>query len=245
MNHNTYVECVRSLFRFHNESLNVWTHLLGCLWFFYRLLAFAPSVNVAKIEDMMLLLSIVSCIWCLAASTWFHLCLCLPCPNHYECILKTDMSGIMIVIFTLYLAAVCLTFGGGRYLLQLIYIFYAAIGGVIGMLPLAITRLSRFAKMSMLCFAYSAILPTIHWAWIANPEELWAFLPSLVGILSSFSAGAVFYFTAWPECHFEGKCDYFFHSHQWWHILVFCGLESAVQGISALHSLRSSSNTMQ
>ena len=142
MHHNTYTECLKSLFTFHNESLNVWTHLLGALWFLYRFIVIAPSVNVSKVEDLVLIFSIIACIWCLSASSWFHLCLCLPCPDHYECILKTDMSGIMIVIFTLYLAAVCLTFGGARYVLQIIYVFYAAIGGVIGMLPLAITRLS-------------------------------------------------------------------------------------------------------
>ena len=240
MHHNTYVECIRSLFTFHNESLNVWTHLLGAIWFLHKLITFVPFVHLDSLEDLVVLFSLLGCLACLGTSAWFHLCLCLPCPNHYECLLKMDFFGIMLVTFTLYLAGVCLVFGGGRWALQAIYVLYAFLSAVLASLPLTVTHLGKFTRASLACFGFSAILPVSHWFAIATPEEVNAFFPPLVTLSLCFCIGMILYATAWPERQFEGYCDYFFHSHQLWHVLVFCGLESAVQGISALHSLRRS-----
>jgi hypothetical protein len=34
INYNTYEKCMDTLFMWHNETVNVWSHILGCLFFF-------------------------------------------------------------------------------------------------------------------------------------------------------------------------------------------------------------------
>ena len=44
---HSYYDCVRSLFMIHNETMNVWSHLIGCLIFvciaFYVLIFLKPT----------------------------------------------------------------------------------------------------------------------------------------------------------------------------------------------------------
>ena len=45
--YHTYWECARSLFQIHNETMNVWSHLIGALFFMfmalYVLIYLAPA----------------------------------------------------------------------------------------------------------------------------------------------------------------------------------------------------------
>ena len=90
-------ECVWSLFYFHNETGNVWTHVVGVAVFVA--LGIQDSRD-ASIEQHHRVVSAAYCgatTLCMAFSAAFHLLQ----PNSkrtYDQMLKVDMSGIAIVI---------------------------------------------------------------------------------------------------------------------------------------------------
>ena len=239
VNFDSKLNCIRSLFMLHNESLNTWTHAAACLYFIYKAIKFVWHIKGTwKFEDVVVFIPLCSCIWCMAASSWFHLLLCLPCHKTHLCLLSADMAGILMVIFTLYFGVVSLCFGKERIALQSAYLTYTVLAGLLAVMPLTMKRLSSWGKLGMIAFALSCALPVGHFISVANIAELQAFgLPS-VACAFFFLVALVFYFSFWPECQYPGKCDIWLHSHTLWHIFVFLGIWAAVQGLLALHALR-------
>ena len=238
LNFRGITDCFKFGFSLHNETVNIWTHLLAGLFFVYQAIDFAISIKNWNLEDIVVLIAICGCIWCMAASVWFHLCVCISCPAHFGCLLRADFAGILFVIFTLYFALVSLVFGGRNAALQGLYTLYALAGGIIGCLPLTVTHLSKWQRVALVVFGFSSGVPISHFVAIATPEELSVFSGPMVVCAVSFTIGVFIYFLAIPERFFPGRFDIWGHSHQWWHICVFGGLQGAVQTLLALHALR-------
>ena len=239
MNFETHVDCLKSLFMVHNESINIWTHLLGTVYFIVDMIVFVSSeCTLDSVGDAFILFCYVSCILCLSSSTWFHVNCCLPCPNHFACLLKYDMAGILTVILALYLTGVCLVFSGPNYVLQSLYLAYAIIAGIVASLPLTVSHLSAWSRSALVFFGLSASVPVSHFMAIATPDEVRIFLPPVIMFTVFFISGVAFFFTRIPERHAPGRFDLFLHSHQIWHVLVFCGLQSALEGMKRLHRAR-------
>lgn len=70
------------------------------------------------------------------------------------------------------------------------------------------------------CFA---VVPVLHWWTVAPAAMLARGLNGILLMLLSYAIGFFFYSTRFPESRFPGKFDIWFHSHQWWHVLVFVG----------------------
>ena len=239
MNFNTPAECFRSIFLMHNETINIWTHLLGTMYFVIDMFMFVKNeAQLASIEDGFILFCYVSCIMCLFASTWFHTHCCQPCPNHFACLLKYDMAGILTVILALYLTGVCLVFSGPNYVLQSLYLVLATLAGVVAALPLTVSNLSAWSRSALTFFGLSSAVPVSHFMAIATPDEIRIFLPPVIMFTLFFMIGVIFFFTRIPERHAPGRFDLFLHSHQIWHVLVFLGLQSALEGMKRLHKAR-------
>lgn len=101
-----------SLFHWHNETLNVWTHLGGAILFFvFALISYATWLNRAAIGEL-----VSSTVFFLAAmmmltfSSIFHLYNCCS-SGHYDFTAKLDYMGIAVMIV-------------GSYYPLLYYIYY-------------------------------------------------------------------------------------------------------------------------
>ena len=84
-------ETFLSMFVLHNETVNVWTHLIGSLYFLYALIVFGPVpasyissnsngiINNSDYENVLatwpITIYIISATMCMALSTIFHLLL--------------------------------------------------------------------------------------------------------------------------------------------------------------------------
>jgi adiponectin receptor len=105
----SYLHSLRSLFYVHNESVNIWSHLLGALvaglvsWHLYA--AVRPRYEAASRGDVIAFACFFAgAVLCLGMSATFHALL-----NHSEAVMKwgnkLDYSGIVALIVGSYVPA--------------------------------------------------------------------------------------------------------------------------------------------
>lgn len=82
----TYPQCCRSMLRYHNETVNIWTHFIPCI--LLALLAMhAPTTALT--------LNLASLAICLAGSVAYHTCMARH--EHYRAWLMVDVCGIFVI----------------------------------------------------------------------------------------------------------------------------------------------------
>ena len=108
----TFKQTTFSLFHWHNETLNVWTHLGGLLLFLVMAAgAYATWLNRAAIGEIVTsTVFFLSAMMMLLFSSVFHLYNCCS-DRHYDFTAKLDYSGIAVLIV-------------GSYYPLLYYIYY-------------------------------------------------------------------------------------------------------------------------
>ncbi|EAL60522.1 Hly-III related family protein [Dictyostelium discoideum AX4] len=129
---NSYMECTKSIFKLHNDTLNIWSHLLGAL--FYLVLFFTSIIKIIKLnnndggggggignnfilnsDEIKLLETIdlpsnfnylffqLSCFICFLSSTIYH-----TYRSHSIVVFKTTLMLDVASIALLILSSVCL-----------------------------------------------------------------------------------------------------------------------------------------
>ena len=108
----SYKNCFASWFRLHNETVNIWSHLLGFLAFVICLVLVIcnpPREVTSKLELIPLIVQLLSYMVCMLSSTLFHTFSC-----HSEAAHKswryTDHFGILFALFGTYVSLICNTF---------------------------------------------------------------------------------------------------------------------------------------
>uniref|UniRef100_A0A8C2P3H7 Adiponectin receptor protein 2 n=1 Tax=Capra hircus TaxID=9925 RepID=A0A8C2P3H7_CAPHI len=238
--------CFKSIFRIHTETGNIWTHLLGCVFFlclgiFYM---FRPNISfVAPLQEKVVFgLFFLGAILCLSFSWLFHTVYC-----HSEGVSrifsKLDYSGIALLIM-------------GSFVPWLYYSFYCnprhvfiihklgCLAGALGALPLSSPTLPLSPRgvrcRVFLGLGLSGIIPALHY--VISEGFLKAATIGQIGWLllmaGLYITGAALYAARIPERFFPGKCDIWFHSHQLFHIFVVAGAFVHFHGVSNLQEFR-------
>jgi len=224
----TYLACLRSVLRIHNETVNIWSHLLGSIFFTVVLVHQLFNHRAADwIDHTSLILQICSYQTSLAASALFHTFLCHG-PQASQFWLRLDRAGILVSLFGTYvrvlvtifhchpllrdahLAVVCLLFT------SVILLHFARGGG------------DTAPTLPFIGIAVYAVAPLAHWATVSESTSVsvttfaWLFLPYLQGGL-----GVAVYLLRLPEKLLPpGTVDLWGSSHQLWHALIFSGMLS-------------------
>ncbi|XP_067855799.1 adiponectin receptor protein 2-like [Heptranchias perlo] len=239
--------CLRSIFRIHTETLNIWTHLIGCLFFlglgiFYM---FRPNISfVAPVQEKVVFGAFfLGAILCLCFSWLFHTFYCHS-ENVSRVFSKLDYSGIALLIM-------------GSFVPWLYYSFYCnpqpcfiylIVVCVLGITAIIVSQWDYFATPQyrgvragvFVGLGLSGVVPTLHFMIsegffrAATIGQIgWLFLMAALYI-----TGAALYAARIPERFFPGKCDIWFHSHQLFHILVVAGAFVHFHGVSNLQEFR-------
>lgn len=124
-------------------------------------------------------------------------------------------------------------------------IYMAMIIGL-GLLTMTVSLSSKFSKPSFralravvfLIFGLSGLLPSAHWVYAyGSPTKVDPQLQLSIACLGLMAAtyiiGAAFYALRIPERFLPGKCDYWFHSHQIFHVFVI--LAACIQYFGTTH----------
>lgn len=221
----TFFMCLRSIFALHNETMNVWTHLLG--FFFFGAFGVAMFIHVLepKVSHYFLFaLMSVSCMACLGCSTVFHLF-----SAHYNervCrrLHTLDYFGITCLVIgsfvpTCYLAFACQPHLKWAYLAM---IFILGSVGLVGPFYSFWTT-PEFHSYKMLVYTFmvgSGVFPIIHVNFIMPPSSSAPFAVGLALEIFLYLVGMLIYIFKAPERFFPGRFDIWFHSHQIWHVFV-------------------------
>ncbi|KAH8861380.1 Adiponectin receptor protein [Schistosoma japonicum] len=242
---NTVWACVKSVFRLHTETGNIWTHLLGFFGFAIILVfVLFQSDSLLQWQDKLVYsLFIFGAVCCLGFSCLFHTISCHS--EHVAKIMnKLDYTGIAVLtvgsfVPYLYYAFYCIFWAK---------VFYLALIVALGTAAVIISMSSKFATPPyrplragvFIALGLSGVIPSVH-STIIN-----GFWPSvnycsfgwlvLMGIL--YITGASIYSARVPERCFRGRFDLWLQSHQIFHVFVIAAAFVHYHGVIQISNYR-------
>lgn len=222
--------CIHSLFTWNNESMNIWSHLVGFFIFFVLMIwdnaLWIPQSHGSSSDHFIISVTLLCYQFCMLCSAGYHLFLC-----HSEQAARRwfalDLTGISIGLLGCYLPAIHYAY----FCLSMWYSIYFMV--IIGLFAVVLywQTQPRFAadhfqrsRVMMFCglTAYG-IVPVLHWVYLNggfSTEIVQIFTPKVAVMYLICVVAFFFYFTRFPEVCCPGRFDYIGCSHQWWHILI-------------------------
>jgi len=223
-------DAAASLFTLHNETWNVWSHLVLFLFFLWRTVVFLfhPGYSASWLDKLPFIVFLLSVQVCALASVAFHLFSCVSEKASLK-LCACDFAGILILIGGSYISGLYY----GFFCMQLMRHIY------IGVIT-AVTVFGAYCSCCSWFYTYEfrhlrigvfgglaglGIVPTIHWV-LTNDfhgDGRGVLLHGIVAMYSLYACGLIFYVSRFPERHFPGLFDIFLSSHQIWHLFVALG----------------------
>jgi len=219
-----------SLFKLHNETLNIWTALLSFVVFFVICvrIVFSTSDGMSFWEKGSYVVYTVTAMYTFLGSLMYHWFQCVS-KSHHECFLRMDISGIGFLIMGSYYPPIYYAFQGAPGY-GIFYLASISIMCVVCSIMLLVPRFSeeRYTHFRVLVLSATGlfgIIPLIHLFFLhegglQNP----IFYGKVMAVLELYfwyGLAVFFYASKIPERIFPGKFDLLFCSHQFWHTFVF------------------------
>ncbi|XP_065196745.1 progestin and adipoQ receptor family member 3-like isoform X1 [Sycon ciliatum] len=231
----SYRDCVRSMFVWTNETLNIWTHLLGFLYFAGHLVycnAYVlPAQPGTTFYDHVVISAFLMCaMTTMLLSALYHTFGC-----HSEAVfrfwLRLDLCGIMLSTWATYFVGFfygfyCFAIWQTVYCGMLILLTPAIAAFVLRPSFLADKR-HRARTCAFALVIFISILPLSHWILLNDGfshPDVQLFVQDVVIQWLILGAGVTVFAFKIPEKLWPGSVDYIGASHQLWHCLVFLAL---------------------
>ncbi|KAH8242643.1 hypothetical protein KR032_000724 [Drosophila birchii] len=217
--------CLQSIFWWTNETINIWSHLAGCILFIGLTIFDLQFLRIhASLSDQVLVVCLLVCFClCMLMSAIYHIFSCKS-EEHYELFLSVDFLGISLSLVAIYISGMYYAFWCHTFLRTL----YSTIA--LGMFALAIAvqiprlNVSMNGKVAvLLLWSAYGIIPLGHWAVAMGGLEnelVRLMVPRIVVMYLLCLIAFVFYAAKIPERWFTGKVDFVGHSHNWWHLII-------------------------
>ena len=229
--------CARSLFALHNETVNIWSHVLGIIFF----IVYAPfdfvylhSLNAPAEHYLIFASFFLLAVLCLTLSALYHL---MMCHSEYQCDLwlRMDSAGIGLALCGCYIPSCFYAFycSGWEHTWRAVYMVALLLAVFVSLLlPLHPDFLTRRWNIRRLLFYFGLIMvggvPITQWVVMQGGfgvHIVFVFLiPNGIIMYVLGLAGGTFYVTKFPERVWPGKFDYIGASHQLWHVCVLVAL---------------------
>jgi len=238
-----FLDCMRSLFLLHNETINIWSHLVGFAFFaglfVHDLVLVIPAVTddgktvITKTDFLVLFILLICYQATMILSSLYHTFECHASEKVAETCFSLDILGITVGLMATYLSGVYYAFycepnWRDFYLLTVGGIFVLAT--CIQWIPTKYffeteERQAKFRIRLFVIWAVYGIVPTIHWVCLQDGGPIvGVMVPRIIVMYIICGAAFFFYLTKMPERLMPGLVDIFGHSHQWWHVLIFIAL---------------------
>jgi len=226
----TWVDCLVSIFQVHNETGNIWSHLLA-LFFFFQLAhdTFHGILANAMWSDRLIFgIFYTAVALCLTCSCYYHTFTGHAHTDTVRCAACVDYCGISALIT----ASVQSVVWFGFYEDDVFRTVYTLILAVMGIVGITIPFFSWFShegyrnfRISIfISMAFTSIIPVCHAIILRGWIPTWNFFyPEAMSNLT-YLVGVVFFLYHIPECWFPGWFDYIGGSHQLWHLFVIYGI---------------------
>ncbi|XP_074604117.1 adiponectin receptor protein-like [Brevipalpus obovatus] len=225
-NYHVYI---KSIFIFHNETLNIWSHMIASLYFF-RLIgeigeSRGPFCRIKNRAPMLAFL--LSAFLGFGISAVYHTW--SPLSERARTLLvKLDYVGITNLVTNGFVAWIYYSFSNSE--IQSIYLSSIMIGGLIMTIISQVETFndqdSRHIRAGTFVFFGSAALaPACYLIYKSWTEEKMAMIvQELTLTIMVFILAIIIYTSRFPESFFPGKFDYFGSSHSLFHWLVIVAI---------------------
>jgi len=224
----SFLECSKSIFHVHNDTMNVWTHLIPALWHMYCIYYAFVTFAQAHTTDKYVFFFFHFCsAFCFLASSAYHIF-----RSHsllmYKTFLLLDVGGIAFQIFgsvflISYFEMACYPIWRNVWIALVIVLFSLSI---ILMPYLLRHRLYNTRTFLLVTFALSGFMAHMHRAsfsgFVWTASDLFT-LQNLTLCYLCSGIGLVIRRTKVPELFVPGYFDVWFGSHQIFHVLVSMG----------------------
>ncbi|KAK5016827.1 hypothetical protein LTR16_003060 [Cryomyces antarcticus] len=238
---NSYKKSAASLSYLHNETVNIYTHLLGAMLavtssvFLYFVAV--PRYKTATTEDV----RVFACFFlgataCLGMSATYH-----TISNHSHAVAKfgnkLDYLGIVFLIWGSFVPSIYYGFSAEPRMVKVYWSMITTIGA--GCAVVSVDSKFRtpawrpFRAAMFVAMGLSAVVPVLHGARIYGVKQLdemmglsWLVLQGLLYIL-----GAGLYAARVPERFYPGRFDIYGSSHQIFHVLVVLAAAAHLVGL--------------
>ena len=138
----TYSECFYSIFSFHNETMNIWSHLIGFICVLVTGLGMMVEYQDHHIPLMGRVATAIYCFGagvCLFFSAVYHIFGCMS-NTHQQLLLTLDMGGVAVLTGT----SLFLWIAFGFQCTPVLSMVYSAFTGIIVLLGIIIAFLGSF-----------------------------------------------------------------------------------------------------
>jgi len=210
--------------------VNIQTHLFGALLFvgllgtFYQV-HLAPYETTAWQDLVVFVISLSAAIFCLLASSWYHTFSVHSREVAVRCH-ALDYAGIVVLIVGSFFPCVyyefyCDTRLQAAYLSTIVLVGLGAAYIVLD--PEYSKPTHRGARTKVfIALGLSAVFPVAHGFFVHGLQKLWTEMGFgwLVASGALYISGALLYANRIPERFSPGTFDYFFASHQIFHVCV-------------------------
>lgn len=223
-------DCWYSLFYFHNETGNIWTHLLGFIFLFsvgvYELFFSELMTSIPVNDRIVFLVFFLAACKCLMCSTVWHTLSGINDLKVYRQVACLDYVGIAVLIC----ASIILCEYYGFYCDDAVRNTYITATSTLAVIGVSMPFQAWFDKHErrwlriafFIALASSGAIVIGHLAVVRGAFATFSWLTPVFKSISCYLAGVVIYGNQFPERFWPGKFDHLAHSHQFWHIFV-CG----------------------
>ncbi|KAK1994455.1 HlyIII-domain-containing protein [Colletotrichum falcatum] len=239
---NSYLGSLRSLAYLHNESVNIWSHLLGAAAFLVAAAvlrsAAAPRYATAAPADVLVFACFFAgAVACLGMSATYH-ALSNHSPEVAKWGNKLDYSGIVFLIVGSYVPALYYGFYCHpdlmRFYLSTICLLGLGCGAVSWIEFFRAPEWRTFRACMFVALGASGVVPVLHGAAVYGLAEMearmslsWVVLHGAMYIL-----GAFVYALRWPERSRPRTFDIWGSSHQIFHFFVVAAAATHLYGMA-------------
>ena len=221
-------ECIQSVFEIHNETGNIWTHLLGFFFFLglglWVLIDVVPRGASAWNYAIFVILTL-GCMGCMACSTTFHTMAAHMSLERFKRFHAMDYLGITLLIVAsfvpcCYYVFVCQPYLQWGYLAMICTIGSAGI--ITPLMPFFEEEYFFWPRLGIyVSIVCSGLAPAAH-TFLGTPVNATTQY-MYIGVLLMFllyGTGVVIYASNFPERFAPGRFDVWLMSHQIWHYFV-------------------------
>ncbi|KAJ1958732.1 hypothetical protein GGI12_004662 [Dipsacomyces acuminosporus] len=227
---NSFNKCFGSLFYLHNETGNIYSHLLGALLFLvlcftitHRVFAQFESIDWQDTATVYIFL--LGAVGCMGLSSLFHTVTCHS-PKVQHAYNKCDYIGIVFLIVGSCVPIFCYAF----YCHPRLKLFYLSLIFTLGAFTVYLVVAPKFATseyrplraITFVSLGLSGAIPGVHaytlfgWDHLVNNMQVY----HMLAMGGFYILGATIYAARIPERLLPGRFDYWLHSHQIFHIFV-------------------------
>ncbi len=219
-------QCARSILHLHNESFNIWSHLLGCIFLIRTLLFGGPptpgsdlganvdgSYSPAGLLVAVYYVYLLATILCTGCSVSWHTMRCIADHGTMSCFSSVDLMGVTTLVIASVLVAQFVAFADSTFW-QYGYMGTSLALGAAALtacwLPIMRRPENSWARVLIwiALVAQGLALPVMHLLWSKGWEKTAEVYGMIMPAYGPILVGAIIYASQFPECCWPGCFDY-------------------------------------